>query len=156
MSANAGSPGDISMSPEAADSLLFQDETSVPTMTYDAIRGYPFAMQRHRQHSPTENGEVARGPRRTPRRSIVVVLPENHVLAPEVVTDSLATGGDNEAVDVIVACAGQPLNIAALKRKVRDLQVLLAPAGTGTEELRELAIHEAPGDIVTLLSGIPA
>jgi hypothetical protein len=57
-------------------------------------------------------------------------------------------------VDVIVACAGQPVNLADLQRRVRDAQFLLAPAGTSTEDLRELAMKQAPGDIVSLLNGV--
>ena len=34
-----------------------------------------------------------------------------------------------------------------------DAQFLLAPAGTTTEDLRELAMRQVPGDIVTLLTG---
>ena len=56
-------------------------------------------------------------------------------------------------VDVIVACAGQPMNLHALQRTIADAQFLLAPAGTSMEDLRELAMRQAPGDIVTLLSG---
>jgi|ERR1700693_1518103 len=95
------------------------------------------------------------GPRRTPRKSLIVVLPDNHVVSTDLVTDLLPAEGDNEEMDVILACAGQPLSIASLQRSVRDLQVLLAPAGTSTEDLRELAMKRAPGDIVTLLSGTP-
>jgi len=94
-------------------------------------------------------------PRRTPRVSLIVVLPDNHVVSPDLVTERLLAERDNEDVDVILACAGQPVSIAALQRRVRDLQVLLAPAGTSTEDLRELAMKQAPGDIVTLLSGTP-
>jgi hypothetical protein len=93
--------------------------------------------------------------RSTPRKSIIVVLPEDHVVSPELVSERLPAVDDHETVDVIVACAGQPSNLAALQRRVRDLQVLLAPAGTTTEDLRELAMTRAPGDIVTLLSGPP-
>ena len=96
-----------------------------------------------------------RAPRRTPRKSLIVVLPDNHVVSPDLVTDRLLAERDNEDVDVILACAGQPVSIAALQRRVRDLQVLLAPAGTSTEDLRELAMKQALGDIVTLLSGTP-
>lgn len=96
------------------------------------------------------------GPRRTPRKSLIVVLPENHVVSPDLVTERLSDGRDSEEVDVILACAGQPSSIAALQGRVRDLQVLLAPAGTSGEDLRELAINQAPGDIVTLMSGTPA
>ena len=95
-------------------------------------------------------------PRRTPRKSLIVVLPENHVVSPDVVSNRLASEQEPENVDVILACAGQPNGIGALQRRVRDLQVLLAPAGTSGEDLRQLAMEQAPGDIVTLLSGNPA
>jgi hypothetical protein len=102
---------------------------------------------------PGKGADGANGPRRTPRKSLIVVLPDNHVVSPEVVAGRLPPAGDHEVVEVIVACAGQPVNLAALTRRVRDVQVLLAPAGTSPADLRELAIRRAPGDIVTLLSG---
>jgi hypothetical protein len=94
------------------------------------------------------------GPRRTPRKSLIVVLPDNHVVAPDLVTDRMSDDGESET-DVILACAGQPMSIGALQRSVRDLQVLLAPPGTSSEDLRELAMQRAPGDVVTLLTGTP-
>jgi hypothetical protein len=93
------------------------------------------------------------GMRRTPRKSLIVVLPDNHVVSPDMVTELLPAEGDGDEVDVILACAGQPPSLAALQRRVRDLQVLFAPAGTSNEDLRELAMRRAPGDIVSLLSG---
>ena len=104
-----------------------------------------------------DNTEVERPalPRRTPRKSLIVVLPDNYVVSADLVTKRLLSESDHEEVDVIVACAGQPRNLTALQRKVRDLQVLLAPEGTSTEDLRELAMKRAPGDIVTLLTGSP-
>jgi hypothetical protein len=94
-------------------------------------------------------------PRRTPRKSLIVVLPDNHVVPPDAVTDRFLSEGESEEVDVILACAGHPVSIAPLQRRVRDLQVLLAPAGTSSEDLRELAMLRAPGDIVRLLTGSP-
>lgn len=93
------------------------------------------------------------GPRRTPRKSLIVVLPDNHFLSPDVVAERLPPVGDQEVMEVIVACAGQSTSLAALTRRVRDIQVLLAPSGTSPADLRELAMRQAPGDIVTLLSG---
>jgi hypothetical protein len=90
--------------------------------------------------------------RRTPRKSLVVVLPENHVLSPDVVAEELAPASEHDPVDVILACAGQPANLGALTRRIRDIQVLLAPSGTSSQELRELGMSQAPGDIVMLLS----
>jgi hypothetical protein len=90
--------------------------------------------------------------RRTPRHSLIVVLPEHHVVSPDRLTESLRARVDQD-VDVLVACAGQPTNLSALQRSVGEAQFLLAPAGTSTEDLRELAIRQAPGDIVRLLSG---
>ena len=95
------------------------------------------------------------GSRRTPRKSLIVVLPENHVVSPDLVAERLSAEREDQ-IDVILACAGQPNSIAALQGRVRDLQVLLAPAGTSGEDLRELAMNQAPGDIITLLSGTPA
>ncbi len=89
--------------------------------------------------------------RRTPRVSVIVVLSENHFVSPDSLARELRQRGDQE-VDVLVACAGQPPNLNALQRSVGDAQFLLAPAGTSIEDLRELAMGEATGDIVTLLS----
>lgn len=91
-------------------------------------------------------------PRRTPRVSVVVVLSENHSVSPDVLMSRLRARGDQQ-VDVLVACAGQPANLSALQRCVGDAQFLLAPAGTSAEDLREMAMSKASGDIVTLLSG---
>ena len=91
-------------------------------------------------------------PRRTPRVSLIVVLPEDHVVSPDRLAEGLRAHG-NQDVDVVVACAGQPTNLSALQRSVGDAQFLLAPSGTSTEDLRELAMRQVPGDIVTLLSG---
>jgi hypothetical protein len=90
--------------------------------------------------------------RRTPRVSLIVVLPENHIVSPDRLAEGLRAHG-NQDIDVVVACAGQPTNLSALQRSVGDAQFLLAPAGTSTEDLRELAMRQVPGDIVTLLSG---
>jgi len=91
--------------------------------------------------------------RRKPRKSLIVVLPDNYVVSPERLAERLPSSADDE-VDIIVACAGQPLNLSALQRTVRDAQFLLAPAGTSPEDLRELAMQRAPGDIVTVLRGV--
>jgi len=93
--------------------------------------------------------------RRTPRRSLIVVLPEDHVVSSDQLAARLPLESDGEDVDVILACAGQPTSIAALQRTIRDLQILLAPVGTSAEDLREIAMKQAVGDIVTLLSGTP-
>ena len=96
--------------------------------------------------------DIAPRLRRTPKVSLVVVVPENHVVSPDSLLDGLRSCGDQE-VDVLVACAGQPSNLGALQRCVGDAQFLLAPAGTSLEDLREMAMAQAPGDIVTLLRG---
>ena len=94
-----------------------------------------------------------RGARKvTPRSSLIVVLPENHAISPDGLAEHLPRGGSRD-FDVIVACAGQPVNLHTLQRTVTDAQFLLAPAGTSMEDLRELAMQQAPGDIVTLVSG---
>ena len=143
------------MSRAEVEVTLGQGLLSLPTATTDDGTD---------QSSATRYTSVGRSPeilqgiggvRRTPRKSVIVVLPDNHFVSPEQVSDRLPPEGDSEQVDVILACAGQPTGIAALQRKIRDLQVLLAPAGTSTQDLRELAMRRAPGDIVTLFSGTP-
>jgi hypothetical protein len=90
--------------------------------------------------------------RRTPRVSLIVVIPENHVVSPDRLAETLRTHGDQE-VNLVIACAGQPADLPAPQRGARSAQFLLAPAGTTTEDLRELAMRQVPGDIVTLLCG---
>ena|ERR1700716_2482602 len=93
-------------------------------------------------------------PRRRPKVSLIVVLPDNHVVSPDRIAEGRRAHGDQQ-VDVVIACAGEPANFAAARHSFGDAQFLLAPSGTTTEDLRELAMRQAPGDIVTLLSGDP-
>jgi hypothetical protein len=104
-----------------------------------------------------KSGSLGRSavPRRKPKVSLIVVLPENHVVSPDRIAEGQRAHGDQQ-VDVVIACAGEPANLAAARQSFGDAQFLLAPAGTTTEDLRELAMRQAPGDIVTLLSGDPA
>jgi hypothetical protein len=139
------------MSSAGVDAILFGDQPSPPGPT--TAHGLDQGLLGLQVGAASKTYQ---GARRTPRKSLIVVLPEDHVVSPDLVSERLPAEGDSEAVDVILACAGQPLNIATLQRRVRDLQVLLAPAGTSSEDLRELAMNQAPGDIVTLLSGTPA
>jgi hypothetical protein len=93
--------------------------------------------------------------RATPRKSLILVLAEGQALAPAMVSESLSHATDDARVDVILACAGPLERVAAIHEVVRDARVVLAPSGTSVEDLRELAIEHAPGDIVTLLTGVP-
>lgn len=90
-------------------------------------------------------------PRRKPRVSIILVVPENHVVSPDRLAEGLRSHGD-QPVNVVIAYAGEPGNIAAAQQSIGDAQLLLAPPGTTPEDLRELAMRQVPGDIVTLLS----
>jgi len=138
------------------DAILYQDSLSSLTVVSDRESQQSVVTQLD-GFAPTQTPTSRySGPRRTPRKSFIVVLPENHVVSADLVAERLSGERDMGQVDVILACAGQPSSIALLQRKVRDLQILLAPAGTSGEDLRELAMNQAPGDIVTLLSGIPA
>jgi hypothetical protein len=143
------------MSRAGVDVILVQGTVSSPTL----ITSDPSEQSSVREHerfvSTPAVPQGQSGPRRTPRKSLIVVLPENHVVSPDLITDRLPPEGDTEEMDVILAYAGQSVSIAALQRRVRDLQVLRAPSGTSTEDLRELAMRQAPGDIVTLLCGTP-
>jgi hypothetical protein len=144
------------MSRVGVDAIAFQDSLSPLTLAayHDSERS--LGTQHDEFVTTRTSAPRSAGPRRTPRKSLIVVLPENHVVSPDLVAERLSGEADSHEVDVILACAGQPSSLAALQRRVRDLQVLLAPAGTSGEDLRELAMSQAPGDIVTLLSGTPA
>ena len=138
------------------DAILYQDSLSSLTVVSDSESQQSVVTQLD-GFAPTQTPPSRySGARRTPRKSFIVVLPENHVVSADLVAERLSGERDMGQVDVILACAGQPSSIALLQRKVRDLQILLAPAGTSGEDLRELAMNQAPGDIVTLLSGTPA
>lgn len=99
-------------------------------------------------------GDFADLPARTrtgPRRSVVLVLSENHSISPDVLVNGLRLRADQK-IDVLVACAGQPADLSVLQRCIGDAQFLLAPAGTSAEDLREMAMAQVAGDIVTLLT----
>jgi len=91
-------------------------------------------------------------PRRAPSVSYIVVVPEDHIVSAERLAQRLPRAADR-AVKIIVACAGQPADLGMLQRTVANAEFLLAPVGTTAEELRELAMRRAPGDIVTLVDG---
>jgi hypothetical protein len=88
--------------------------------------------------------------RTTPRVSLIFVLPEDQVVEPDRLALRLSTE-QHEDVDVTIACAGQPSNLDALKRTAVTARFLVAPRGTTAEDLREFAMEQTPGDIVTLL-----
>jgi hypothetical protein len=134
------------------DDTLFSDSDAAPTLDAGLRGAANLANQEERRVTVGTIADRSTGPRRTPRKSVIVVLPDNHMVSPEAVADGLPKTEDHELVDVIIACAGQPANLAAIARVGRDVQVLLAPAGTSREDLRELAIRQAPGDIITMLS----
>ncbi len=144
------------MSSAGVDAFLFEEPPSTPTVSTRDAMARSVAGPRHAQISGPAALGASAGPRRTPRKSLIVVLSENHIVSPDVVASAVPEEDVDDSVDVILACAGPPLGITALQRKVRDLQILLAPAGTSNEDLRELAMSQASGDIVTLLSGSPA
>jgi hypothetical protein len=135
--------GEHSVNPEGLSQTHGFVEATVPAQSAAGKRDV--SNSGLRGHTP---GPV----RRTPRVSLIVVLPENHVLSPDRLAEGLRAH-ENQDIDVVVACAGQPTNLGALQRTVKDAQFLLAPAGTSTQDLRALAMRQAPGDIVTLLSG---
>lgn len=140
------------MEPAGAGDGLSQDRASQAHVFADAMVTDRPAK---RDESAPDVGGSSKNqpvPRRTPRISLIVVLPENHVVSPDRLAEGLRAHGDQD-VDVVVACVGQPTNLSALQRSVRDAQFFLAPVGTTTEDLRQLAMQQAPGDIVTLLSG---
>lgn len=140
------------MAPAGADAVLLGDWIMSSTVTNAHETELQFsAMRQELIAAPTVSDSPGR--RRTPRKSIIVVLPENHIVPAEVVNERLSGEPEPDQIGVILACAGQPNGISSLQHRVRDLQVLLAPSGTSDEDLRELAMTQASGDIVTLLNG---
>lgn len=142
------------MSSEALENLAYQ-ESMQPATAFDL---YPYSTHRvhQRERSAARETPATRtGPRRTPRKSLIFVMPGDHCVSEEFLTRRLLPHSEQDEVDVILACAGEPRDLDSIQRRVRDLQVLLAPAGTSPEDLRELAMERAPGDIVTLMSAFP-
>ena len=88
-----------------------------------------------------------------PRLSVILLLSDSEPLSPEWLAERLATVNNGNG-DVIVACSGRPANLAALQRTVDSVEFLLAPAGTSSEDLREMAMRRAAGDIIRLLDGL--
>ena len=86
--------------------------------------------------------------KRTPRHSVILVVCDDHLVDPDLLVHPITCG---EEVDVTIAFAGQPDNLDLLKRTARNARFLLAPADMTLEDLRELAMEQTPGDIVTLL-----
>lgn len=91
--------------------------------------------------------------RHTPRMSLIVILGDNEPFRTERIDQELHESPLRER-DVIFACAGRPANLMRLSRRVHDAQFLFAPPGTSAEDLRELAMKRARGDIVTLVDGM--
>jgi hypothetical protein len=105
------------------------------------------------KHAPARRIAVgAAAMRRAPRMSLIVVLPDYPEAHAERIAQCLSSWRDDER-DVTIACAGQPNNLDSLKRIARTARFLLAPSGTSAEDLRELAMEQTHGDIVTVLNG---
>lgn len=101
---------------------------------------------------PTADDRPPRRPS-APRMSVIVLLSDSKPVSPERLAQRVAAMHDGHG-NVIVACAGRPANLPALQRTVDGVEFLLAPPGTSSEDLRELAMRRAPGDIVRLLDGV--
>jgi hypothetical protein len=53
---------------------------------------------------------------------------------------------------VIIVCAGEPANLPELEMFAPGAKFIIAASGTSPEDLREVAMRRASGDIVTLVS----
>jgi len=143
------------MSRAETDEYLYQDTSTSGSVSSSGVFAHPSQWVHDKAKAHAPNVARSSGPRRTPRKSLIVVLPDDHIVTSEAIARRMVPTSSDEEIDVIVACAGQPRNLETLQDKVRGLQGFMAPAGTSKEDLRELAIGRAPGDIVTLLSGVP-
>lgn len=93
-----------------------------------------------------------RGPSLRPGVSTVVVVADQRPLP----IDQLALRlprVDADGATLVVAMAAEAAEGNRLRQLRRDASVIVAPLGTSMEDLRGLAMREAPGDIVTLLDG---
>jgi GT2 family glycosyltransferase len=78
---------------------------------------------------------------------MVIAIPAEHSIAVDRLTVPAPSGG--RETDVVIACAGQPKDIAAIHTHLRNAQFLIAPEETSGEDLRVLAFFQTSGDIVT-------
>ena len=92
---------------------------------------------------------------RDPLQALIVTIPAHHVVAVDHVLARVPPG-PADMRDIIVACAGQPANRAAIHAGLRSADFLLAPAETSREGLRALAAARAAGDILTFIDAHPA
>ena len=106
----------------------------------------------HPARPPEPSPPEPDGPQREPLRSLVIAIPADHSVALERIVLPASNGAPGNP-DVIIACAGQPKDIAAIHTHLRTAQFLLAPEETSAEDLRVLAFFQANGDIVSFASG---
>lgn len=133
------------------------DNTSLTNVATDGRRNgetvpaseSPLLDFRVRRRADVYSDRAAR--RKNPRVSAVVVLTESNVVSSEGLLSGIRSRVGEDA-DVVVACAGYLANLRTLQRCVRDALFLIAPEGTSSEDLREMAMAQARGDIVTLMS----
>lgn len=95
---------------------------------------------------------LRRGPSLRPGVSTVVVVADQRPLP----IDQLALRlprVDADGATLVVAMAAEASEANRLRQLRRDASVIVAPLGTSMEDLRGLAMREAPGDIVTMLDG---
>jgi hypothetical protein len=81
------------MSSAGVDAILFQDQPSPLHVTTKHSSEQSIGLQRERFADSAAVSGSPKGPRRTPRKSLIVVLPENHVVSPDLVSNRLAAEG---------------------------------------------------------------
>src|SRR5690349_22991815 len=96
------------------------DKSTSEASTADRSSVFPLSAK-HGYREATRLPLESTSPRRTPRRSVIVVLTDNHTVAPELIDSRLPTETDRDHVDVILACAGQPKGIGSLPSRIRDV-----------------------------------
>lgn len=132
--------GDAALSPSRTASQAIRDNVS-----------YRPRAAGERRASFGDSGIPARERRQSPRRSVIIVLADDSAFSEDALPfNALSSAGD---VDVTVACAGNLSVVGTLRERARDVRVLIGPAGMTGEDLREFAMGQVAGDIVTLLDG---
>ena len=106
------------MSSAGVETIVFEQSLAASAAIMPEAGVQPFDMRRDRFAAGNPIHDGLRERRRTPRKSLIVVLPENHVVSPDLVADRVLADGDGEVMDVILACAGQDAGLVWLTNSV--------------------------------------
>ena len=135
--------------PASSDVAVSVSRTGSPAIRDSVSYRPPSAGDRRTNFGDSELPSRER--RQSPRRSVIIVLSDDSAFSEDALAAHALTPASD--VDVTVACAGNLSVVGTLRERARDVRVLVAPAGMSGEDLREFAMSQVAGDIVTLFDG---